>query len=144
MIRSADTSFLLSFYGSDVNTAAALRHVQQHQVPLLIHEVSSLEFENAVRLREFRGKLSAHEASRITSGFQADISAGRVVMVALPLPQIFQTASRLSALHTRALGNRAYDILQVAAALVAGADELLSFDARQRQLANAAGLRVGP
>jgi len=144
MIRCADTSFLLSFYGSDVNTAAALRHVQQYHVPLIIHEVSSLEFENAVRLRKFRGKLSTPEAALITSAFQADISAGRVVMVALPLAQLFQTASRLSALHTKDLGNRAYDILQVAAALVAGADELLSFDIRQRQLANAAGLRVGP
>ncbi len=144
MILCADTSFLLSFYGSDVNTAAALCHVQQHQAPLLIHEVSSLEFENAVRLREFRGKLTAHEASRITFGFQSDISAGRVVMTALPLPLLFQRASSLSALHTRTLGNRAYDILQVAASLVAEADEFLSFDARQRQLANAAGLRVSP
>ena len=144
MILCADTSFLLSFYGSDVNTAAALRHVQLHEAPLLIHEVSLLEFENAVRLREFRGKLSAPEAARITTGFQADISAGRVAMAALPLPLLFQTATRLSAEHTRSLGNRAYDILQVAAAMVAGADEFLSFDARQRQLANAAGLTVGP
>jgi len=144
MILCADTSFLLSFYGSDVNTAAALQHVRQHQAPLLVHEVSLLEFENAVRLREFRGKLSAQEATRITSGFQADMGAGRVVMTALPLPLLFQTASRLSALHTRTLGNRAYDILHVASALVAGADEFLSFDARQIQLAMAAGLKVGP
>lgn len=144
MILCADTSFLLSFYGSDVNTLAALRHVQLHQAPLLIHEVSLLEFENAVRLREFRGKFSAQESARTTSGFQADISAGRVALTALPLPVLFQTASRLSAQHTRALGNRAYDILHVAAALVVGADEFLSFDAKQRQLANAAGLRVGP
>ena len=144
MILCADTSFLLSFYGSDVNTAAALWHVQQHQVPLLIHDVSLLEFENAIRLQEFRGKLSMHEAVRIISGFQTDIGAGRVVMTALSQPLLFQTASRLSALHTRALGNRAYDILQVAAALVAGADEFLSFDERQRKLANAAGLAVNP
>ena len=41
-------------------------------------------------------------------------------------------------------GNRSYDILHVAAAMVLSATEFWSFDARQRDLAKAAGLLVGP
>ncbi len=144
MILSADTSFLLSFYGADVNTAVAMQHMSHRQTPLVTHAINTLEFENAVRLREFRGKLTAIEAHRIVAGYQADIQAGRIVTAQTDLPLVFQTAAHLSELHTRLLGNRAYDILHVAVAIVSQADEFLSFDERQRKLAAAAGLIVGP
>jgi hypothetical protein len=51
-------------------------------------------------------------------------------------------AERLSALHSETLGTRSLDILHVAAALVLGSSEFLTFDARQAALAKAAGLKV--
>jgi predicted nucleic acid-binding protein len=50
----------------------------------------------------------------------------------------------LSDKYTVTAGHRAYDILQVAAALVVGATEFWSFDGKQRALAQAEGLKVGP
>ncbi|MGV3662741.1 MAG: type II toxin-antitoxin system VapC family toxin [Prosthecobacter sp.] len=144
MILCADTSFLLSFYGADVNTSAAIQHMSQRGVPLLAHVINGLEFENAVRLRQFRGKLTTIEGQLIITGYQGDIRAGRVVASQPDLGLVFQTAAHLSELHTPFLGNRAYDILQVAAAIVSKADEFLSFDERQRNLASAAGLLVAP
>jgi len=144
MTLCADTSFLFSLYGADANTAAAIACVQARRSCLHVHCVSGLEFANAVRLREFRGKFSPQEARRIIDLYDKDVLAHRVVELHLDLASTFQVARELSRGHTVTLGNRAYDILQVAAALVLQADEFLSFDARQRDLAKAAGLPVGP
>jgi predicted nucleic acid-binding protein len=59
------------------------------------------------------------------------------VELSLDLPAVFGVASELSRKHTTAIGNRAYDILQVAAAAVLNAGEFLSFDEKQRKLAAA-------
>ena len=144
MTLCADTSFLLSLYGADGNTAAATACVQARRSSLHVHWVSAFEFANAVRLREFRGKFTAQEARRIIGPYEKDILAQRVVELPLDLAATFQFARELSRDHTVTLGNRAYDILQVAAAVVLQADEFLSFDARQRELATAEGLLVGP
>ena len=53
-------------------------------------------------------------------------------------------AKRLSASHTMIGGHRAFDILHVAAALHLGEGEFLTFDANQRKLAAAVGLKPGP
>ncbi|MBI3885023.1 MAG: hypothetical protein HY302_04760 [Opitutae bacterium] len=53
-------------------------------------------------------------------------------------------AERLSARHSFGGGHRSFDLLHVAAARVLKADLFLSFDLAQRDLATAAGLKVGP
>jgi predicted nucleic acid-binding protein len=60
------------------------------------------------------------------------------------MPDVFNEAARLSAAHTETIGNRAYDILHVAAARIIGATEFWSFDGKQRALAQAEGMKVGP
>jgi len=57
---------------------------------------------------------------------------------------VLATARRLSASYTPAAGHRAMDILQVAAAIELDADVFLSFDANQRKLAQAEGLKLNP
>ena len=79
MTLCADTSFLLSLYGADGNTAAATACVQARRSSLHVHWVSAFEFANAVRLREFRGKFTAQEARRIIDLYEKDILAQRVV-----------------------------------------------------------------
>jgi predicted nucleic acid-binding protein len=140
----ADTSFLFSFYGSDVNTPAAQSQVRISHSPLHVHVVNSFEFENAVRLRFFQGKLTSVERDQIITGYRGDVKSGRVIQMSLSMPDVFDEAARFSAAHTETLGTRAYDILQVAAALVVGATEFWSFDGKQRALAQAEGLKVGP
>jgi hypothetical protein len=53
---------------------------------------------------------------------------------------MYDEARRLSATWSATLGTRSLDILQVASALVLKAETFLTFDARQKKLAKAAGL----
>jgi len=59
-------------------------------------------------------------------------------------PLAFEEARRIARLRTVTEGHRSLDILHVAAALVSEAEELLTFDERQRKLAQAEGLKVKP
>lgn len=63
-----------------------------------------------------------------------------VVPVAFPYASVLPVARQLTARHTAACGCRAFDVFHVAAAVHLGASRFLSFDARQRTLARAAGL----
>src|SRR5436190_451689 len=72
----------------------------------------------------------------------ADLAGGVLVAASPALGAIMTEAERLSALHTETLGTRSLDVLHVAAALVLGLKELLTFDARQAALARATGLRA--
>jgi predicted nucleic acid-binding protein len=76
--------------------------------------------------------------------FEADLANGHFDLPTCNLASVLIEAKRLSASHTLTGGHRAFDILHVAAALHLGAQEFLTFDSNQRQLAQAAGLRAGP
>jgi predicted nucleic acid-binding protein len=58
------------------------------------------------------------------------------------LATLIAEAPRLSATHTLREGNRASDILHVAAALMLSAKHFLTFDAKQKKLAASEGLDV--
>ena len=77
---------------------------------------------------------------------QVRAALGAADMVAAPLPAYnwWAEAEDISKAHSVTLNVRTLDLLHVAAARVLGADEFLTFDGRQRALATAAGLRVGP
>ncbi len=72
----------------------------------------------------------------------ADLASNVLVHANTPLMDLTIEAERLSALHSEALGTRSLDILHVAAALVLGLAEFLTFDRRQHALALAAGLQA--
>jgi predicted nucleic acid-binding protein len=100
------------------------------------------EFANALRLAAFRKLLPLQSASAYLADFEADIAAGKIIMVTVNLASVIAEARRLSATHTTQGGHRAFDILHVALALHAEATDFFSFDAKQRDLAKAVGLVV--
>lgn len=70
---------------------------------------------------------------------------GNSVLSAQSLPDDFYTAAEaISVAHTAKRGTRTLDVLHVAAATTLGARTFLSFDLRQRLLAENCGLRVLP
>lgn len=140
----ADTSFLISLYGQDVNTFAATQHASVHAGPIQVSSVNDFEFSNALRLLVFRGKIPQASRHSQMLAYEADKKAGKVIFHATSSNDIFTKAKSLSAAHTETDGHRAYDILQVAAALLLGVSEFWSFDGKQRGLAKAEGLLVGP
>jgi len=134
----ADSSFLVSLYAPDANSAGALQILPQLSPPIIITWLGELELENAFELRKFRRQIGATEG-RLGSDFRADVSSG-VVIVEPMTEAIYLQARRLAATWTHTLGTRTLDIIHVAAATFLKADVFLTFDRRQRNLAEAAGL----
>ena len=66
---------------------------------------------------------------------------GQIVCIS-ELADIVRQAKRLSGMYTAEKGHRAFNILHVATAVSRRADRFLTFDANQRKLAEAEGLRV--
>ena len=75
---------------------------------------------------------------------QSNLDSGVVAIVPADWAKVHSLAEQLSSQHALKGGHRSLDTLHVATALALGAKELLTFDARQRLLAKAAGLRVKP
>jgi hypothetical protein len=140
----ADTSFLLSLEGNDSNTPAATAHARTLRNPLRMTALNRLEFENAIRLLRFRGVLPEAEATATQAALEGDVQAGRITEVACDWTAVMDEALRLSRTRAEQEGHRVMDILHIAAALKSGATDFLSFDGRQRKLAAAEGLTVGP
>ena len=140
----ADTSFLLSLEGNDSNSPVAVAHARTQSQPLRITALNRLEFENAIRLLRFRGVLAETEVTATLAALDGDGQAGRITEMECDWTAVLDEALRISRERAEQEGHRVMDILHVAAALKSGATEFLSFDGRQRKLAAAEGLTVGP
>ena len=138
----ADTGFLCSLYALDRHTPRGAARMKRQVLPLPHTWLHQLELRNALRLRVFRGEITASQRDASLNMILADLAGGVLVAASPALGAIMTEAERLSALHTETLGTRSLDVLHVAAALVLGLKELLTFDARQAALARASGLRA--
>ena len=139
-----DTSFLISFYGDDEKSVEARRHRAASTHPLRVHALNDFELANALRALVFRGKITAIQRRDWLADYEADKKAGILRFTEMDANEMLRFAEVLSATWTESQGNRCLDILHLAAAKALRATEFWSFDARQRDLATAAGLRVGP
>jgi predicted nucleic acid-binding protein len=138
----ADTGFLCSLYAPDAHTGAVVARIERQTLPLPFTWLHQLEFRNALRLRVFRREITPAQRDASLNAMLADLAAGVLVHAATPLTDLATEAERLSALHSETLGTRSLDILHVAAALVLGLSEFLTFDCRQHSLALASGLKT--
>ena len=138
-----DTSFVVSLYSPDANSAAAARIQQTTTDTLLLSTLGELETLNALRLRVFRKEISTALAEASRNLFEGDLRDG--VFQLRPLPEsAFERARKLSKQSTAQLGTRTADLLHVAAALEFGATGFFSFDLQQRKMAQTAGLKLFP
>ena len=72
----------------------------------------------------------------------ANVKAGALTLVSVEWPDVHSIAETLSASHTMKGGHRPMDIIHLATAKHLGLKHFLTFDANQRQLAEAEGLVV--
>lgn len=140
----ADSSFLMSLFIEDGNTAAAKRFISRNPAVLAFNPLHRLEFCNGLRLRVHRGEIDNPARAAALRRIDEAIEGGRLAHVALPWTDALRKAEQLSADHAERIGSRLADTLHVAAAMLAGTRRFLSFDIRQRELAKAAGLEVKP
>ncbi|CAN5448618.1 hypothetical protein BH09VER1_BH09VER1_35710 [soil metagenome] len=142
MVVCADTSFLFSLYGNDVNSRRALKWINGQRTPLTLSVLNEFELGNALRLSEFRKVIVPGEAALFWAQFEADRASGRLKVGVFNLADVVAEAKRLSASYTLKEGHRGFDILHVGAALVLKAGEFLTFDVNQKKLAESVGIKV--
>lgn len=107
----------------------------------MLTSLGELEVLNAFELRVFRKELTRKEADQIKAAFEADIRTGVFDVIEIE-PATFVRANSLVSQYTAIAGARAADILHVAAAVETGADKFLTFDERQKALAQRAKLKT--
>ncbi len=136
----ADTSFLVSLYFSDAHSAIAARALQAKPT-ICLTPLIELELINALELALFRRWAEASAIRASLAAFRQDIERG--VYSLKPMPDAaYELAARIARRRSARLGTRTLDILHVASALLLQAGRFLTFDARQRRLARAEGLKV--
>lgn len=150
MIAFPDTSFLCAIYRRQDNSPAAAAHFKAMKEPLHLSSLLLYEFRQSVRFQAWlhaRDKTRGYpqaDADQALADLQTDLDTGAVVLVAAEWADVHSRAEELSKRHTAAGGHRSLDVLHVATALHLEAEQFLTFDANQRKLAAAAGLKVKP
>ena len=112
------------------------------QAPVWLSQLGELELHNAFQLAVFRGEIDNASAIRKKQLFAEDLAEGVFVTLPVPAATLYAKASGLAERHSAILGTRSLDLMHVAAALILKADLFLSFDERQRNVAE--GLAVAP
>ncbi len=142
MSSYADTSFLVSLYGRDVNSRPALALVEKHRPLFTITPFGETEFTNIVFAVTARPRSwTIREARAIEEDFVSDLQSGVWQWEDLPA-ETWSRARELARRHAPHLGSRALDTIHVASALVLAAEDFYTFDRDQARLARAAGLAV--
>ena len=137
-----DTSFLVTLYSTDANSAAAVQ-VMHTAGALFLTTFAELEVVNALGLRVFRKEVASAQGQSSLNDFEQDLRAG--IFQLKPLPDnVFGRTRQLSRQTTPRLGTHTADLLHVAAALELGSDWFYSLDRQQRKFAQAVKLKVNP
>ena len=136
-----DTSALLKLYLKEKGSEATQRLVAGQRHPLPIWEIQQMEFLNALRLKVFWKEISLADAERQIGLFQDRRRRGLYYPPEIDRFELMETFDRLSSATVRH-GGRTLDLLHIACALVLGARQFLTFDAKQKSLAHQAGLEV--
>jgi len=143
-----DTSFLCALYVLQVNSVRANAWYQASETSLVVTDLVLLEFRQSIRLQSWlhaqdRTKgFAGHLGQRAINSLASHLAEGRLVQTGYDWTSVAGLTERLSAQHTARFGCRIFDILLVAVSLSLGEREFLTFDSRQRLLAEAEGLTV--
>lgn len=143
-LACVDSSFLVSLYRKDDHQEAANQFMAKHTPVLGFSPLNRIELRNALRNAESFGELDAHDRRLAFRQIEHDLSEGILVHLPVEWTNAFRRADELSEKHAGRKGQRTIDLLHVAIALECGSEMFLSFDQRQRKLAQAAGLQVQP
>ena len=148
MIHYADTSFLCSSYRLQEHSVTANHMRQEMDEPLHFTSLLEFEFLQAIELQVWLNShdktkgYKRHEADRMIHDWESDIAKGINRLVPFDMNAVLRHSRFLSMETTAKGGHRTLDIFHVATAVHLGAKRFLTFDSRQRALAQHAGLEV--
>jgi hypothetical protein len=139
-----DSAIIVKLYVQEATSPDAIRLVGGYAAPYPLTPWQALEVKNAIRLKAFRREITPAELSQSIVAFEQDVATGRWTRFSDTAAAVEQKTEHLSASCSAMLGCRTLDIIHVAAALVIGVKDFITFDARQGALAKHAGLTVKP
>ena len=116
--------------------------IKNNNEPIPLTGLIELEFINALKLKQFRNELSHGEFEKIISSMHEHEKNGVYYRPTMDWPNVFSFAFNLSRNYTPDCGARSLDILHVGSALATQTETFLTFDTRQGQLADKAGLKT--
>ena len=136
-----DPSALLKLYIHQRESAAMNAWRARGRGALALTHHGRAEIVNGICLAAFRADIGADARNDALASFDEDFAEGRYVQADLLWRATLDRAGELSRKHTPTLGCRSLDVLHVASALELGLRYFLTFDLRQRRLAEAVGLK---
>jgi predicted nucleic acid-binding protein len=139
-----ETGFALKRYVQEPNSALAREALLPYSPPLPLTQVLEMEIVNALHGKVHRREMTKEVRDQCLADFYADVLSGFWQRCTLSASNLCQRVLALAGKHTPTLGTRTLDLMHVAAALELGCTDFLSFDQRQRQAAQAEGLKVCP
>ena len=142
MVVFADSSFIVSVDLPDANTGRATAFLNSRSEPLYFSSLHALEIHNSISRGIFQKKITEAESALTRESLDQDRQNGRLIDQELNWSQILGIAISLSIQSTPQNGSRSLDVLHVATAIGLGVHEIVTFDHRQAQLAQAAGLKA--
>lgn len=122
--------------------------MKSYQGSLPVSQLVLLEFRQSVRLQTW---LNANDASKgfpekearaMLENLHEDLLTNTFQVLPVDWTEVHMMVENLSQKHTKSHGNRMTDILHVATALHLKLPALLTFDSKQRSLAESEGLYV--
>ena len=143
-----DTSFLCSLYRLQEFSPKAIAQMTRTAKPLTVTSLLLFEFRQSVRLQVFlrthdrKKGFGKAEGEAMLRDLRADLASGVLAVVPVDWSDVHNLAEILSAKHTETGGHRFADLLHVATALQLGAEQFLTFDANQRKIARAEGMKT--
>ena len=143
-----DASFLCSLYRLQRKSYEAVVYHKSMSTRLCVSSLLLLEFRQSIRFQMRLFALDRSKGFAKTEGMamlralQSDLSQGVFEMTAPDWADVHRIADMLSEKHTEENGHRMTDILHVATAIHLGSEVFLTFDANQKRLAEASGMRV--
>ncbi len=139
----ADSSFMVALYLPRQSTPLAIRWLERHGQGLLFTAWHRLEVRNAIRLAVWQNLIDARQAKTQLAQLDHDLEEETLLMhTPIDWTEVLREAEKLGAAHSQMIGCRSADLFHVAAAKKLDCDTFLSFDAKQIQMAKAAGLSV--
>lgn len=148
MSHLPDTSFLCALYREQMNSSHADEYFKKLPGGLQVSSLLLFEFRQAVHFQIYlhtqnqsKG-YSEQEGEQMLQDMQSDLGARELVVLPVDWGDVHYIADRLSKTYTKKEGFRFADILHVATALHLGVKEFLTFDIKQKKLAQQEGLKV--
>lgn len=140
-----DSSFIVALYLPRQSSPEAITWIERSGQPLPLTPWHRLEVRNAICLAAWLRLIDVSECRTQLKQLDADLKDETfIVHTPIDWTDVLRAAETLGATHNLTLGCRSADLFHVAAARTLGCDTFLTFDARQKAMAVAAGLTVEP